>query len=274
MPRYNQQEARTSPRQRKLEELSALAQLSNTLGEAGTNQQALATREHQGRVAAAMEMLGLMQQQQNAQQQQAFREQELAQQGKYQQGQLDLQQKGLDNEMLARAGGQSNEAAQRGIMLAQQQTAAEREAKAKLAQDVLTGASSNIFTPEFVSRFFEQNFPQEFGAPSQALTKERAANVPGPEQYTPEALKKKAQGVQSEPSIFAGSPLDVTGNVGTIAAALRDYVPTISGPSLPQAQFSTQLPQQQLTPEVRNQLMQFLQQSQQPQKPSGLVRTY
>jgi hypothetical protein len=77
MPRYSPIQERQSPKDKKLGQLAALAQLD----EPRQRQQELASREHQQRVATAMQMLGLQQQQQNATAEQALRERALTQSG-------------------------------------------------------------------------------------------------------------------------------------------------------------------------------------------------
>jgi len=76
MPR-NFIEQRQSPREQKLSQLAALQALEGPQ----MQQQELASREQQQRVAQAMQMLGLQQQQQNATAEQALRERSLMQQG-------------------------------------------------------------------------------------------------------------------------------------------------------------------------------------------------
>lgn len=78
MPRYPQTVAdRPSPRDKKLSQLAALQSLEGPQ----MQQQELASREQQQRVAQAMQMLGLQQQQQNATAEQALRERQLTQSG-------------------------------------------------------------------------------------------------------------------------------------------------------------------------------------------------
>lgn len=78
MPRNQQTRSRGDD---KLNQLAAVAQLYGAFSGQDERQQRLQQEEHQGRVAAAMQLLGLQQQQAQAGQMDAFRQQQLQQEG-------------------------------------------------------------------------------------------------------------------------------------------------------------------------------------------------
>lgn len=113
MPRFNHYEKEPIGRDKKLQQLAALQQLSG-----GTEQAQLQQREQAARVEAAMQMLGLQQRQQEAQAQDAFRQQELAQRGRQfdTTQQADREQRNMQNWSLTDAadrGWQTQQAAQK-----------------------------------------------------------------------------------------------------------------------------------------------------------------
>lgn len=98
-PRYQQQE-RQSPQARKLADIASIVGLSNAVQGPQLEQRAAAEREHQNRVAAALQLLGLNQQQQESSATQGFRQQELQQRGDIAAGEREVQQKRVDQEAL------------------------------------------------------------------------------------------------------------------------------------------------------------------------------